>query len=161
MNLKSDMRQKNTQIKLDFHSALTGETRPVTGGATESRPTIHATESPASTNQLMEEVCERENLKQALQQVKANKEQAGRRVMGSITRFITHGMKVHGKRLPASFMLWLWAGAISRAPPATVSSNTAMLPDEFSPVTRKWPMSGPSRMTSSEGLMRYSAVCWP
>ena len=71
------MRQKNTQIKLDFHSALTGEIRPATGGATESRPTIHATESPASTHQLMEEVCERENLKQALQQVKANKGSPG------------------------------------------------------------------------------------
>src|SRR6516225_3759974 len=68
MNLRNDVRQKNTQIKLDFHSALTGETRPATGGATESRPTIHATESPASTNQLMEEVGERENLKQAVQQ---------------------------------------------------------------------------------------------
>ena len=77
MNLRNDVRQKNTQIKLDFHSALTGETRPATGGATESRPTIHATESPASTNQLMEEVCERENLKQALQQVKANKGSPG------------------------------------------------------------------------------------
>jgi len=77
MDLRNDMRQKNTQIKLDFHSALTGETRPAIGGATESRPTIHATESPASTKQLMEEVCERENLKQALQQVKANKGSPG------------------------------------------------------------------------------------
>ena len=77
MNLRNDMRQKNTQIKLDFHSARTGEIRPATGEATESRPTIHATESPASTNQLMEEVCERENLKQALQQVKANKGSPG------------------------------------------------------------------------------------
>ena len=73
MNLRNDMRQKNTQIKLDFHSVPTGEARQATGEATESRPTIHATESPASTNQLMEEVCERENLRQALQQVKANK----------------------------------------------------------------------------------------
>jgi len=77
MNLRNDMRQKNTQIKLDFHSALTGETRPATGGATELRPTIHATESPASAHQLMKEVCEGENLKQALQQVKANKGSPG------------------------------------------------------------------------------------
>src|SRR5215469_13122255 len=77
MNLRNDMRQKNTQIKLDFHSALTGEARPATGGVTESRPTVHAPESPASTNQLMEEVCEGENLKQALQQVKTNKGSPG------------------------------------------------------------------------------------
>ena len=77
MNLRNDMRQKNTQINLDFHSALAGEAQPATGEATESLPTIHVTESPASTNHLMEEVCERENLKQALQQVKTNKGSPG------------------------------------------------------------------------------------
>jgi RNA-directed DNA polymerase len=38
---------------------------------------VRAPESPASTNQLKEEVCEWENLKQALQQVKANKGSPG------------------------------------------------------------------------------------
>ena len=37
----------------------------------------NGTENPAITNRLMEEVCERENLKAALQQVKANKGSAG------------------------------------------------------------------------------------
>jgi len=77
MNLRSDMRQKNTQINLDFHSALTGETRQAREEATESLPTVHALENPASTHQLMEEVWERENLKRALQQVKANKGSPG------------------------------------------------------------------------------------
>src|ERR1700730_8344583 len=77
MNLRSDMRQKNTQIILDFHSEPTGEAREVRGEATELLPTVRAPESPASTNQLMEEVCERGNLKQALQQVKANKGSPG------------------------------------------------------------------------------------
>ena len=77
MNLGSDMRQKNTQESLDFHSAPAGETRQARREATESRSTMHTPESPASTNQLMEEVCERENLKQALQQVKANKGSPG------------------------------------------------------------------------------------
>jgi RNA-directed DNA polymerase len=71
------MRQKNTQLNLDFHSAPTDEARQASGEATESLPTVHVAESPASTNQLMEEVCERENLKQALQQVKANKGSPG------------------------------------------------------------------------------------
>ena len=71
------MRQKNTQINLDFHSALTGEARTARREATESLSTVHALESPAGTHQLMEEVCERENLKQALQQVKANKGSPG------------------------------------------------------------------------------------
>jgi RNA-directed DNA polymerase len=77
MDLRNDMRQKNTQIILDFHSEPTGEARQARGEATESLPTVRAPESPASTNQLMEEVCEWENLKQALQQVKANKGSPG------------------------------------------------------------------------------------
>ena len=77
MNLRNDMRQKNTQMNLDFHSALTGEARTARREATESLPTAHAPESPASRHQLMEEVCEQENLKQALQQVKANKGSPG------------------------------------------------------------------------------------
>src|SRR5499425_1055166 len=77
MNLRSDMRQKNTQTSLDFHSAPTGETRRATGEGTESLSTVHGPESPARTHQLMEEICERENLKQALQQVKSNKGSPG------------------------------------------------------------------------------------
>ena len=77
MDLRNDMRQKNTQLDLDFHSAPTGETRRATGEGTESLSTAHAPESPASTHQLMEEICEWENLKQALQQVKANKGSPG------------------------------------------------------------------------------------
>ena len=77
MDLRNDMRQKNTQMTLDFNSEPTGEARQARGEATESLPTMRAPESPASTNQLMEEVCEWENLKQALQQVKANKGSPG------------------------------------------------------------------------------------
>jgi len=72
MNLRNDKRQKNTQEILDFHSERTGEARPAREEATESISARHAPENPASTNQLMEEVCERENLKRALQRVKAN-----------------------------------------------------------------------------------------
>ena len=77
MNLRNDMRQTSTQMNLDFHSAPTGEARRARGEATESLSTIHAPESPVSTHQLMEEVCEQENLKRALQQVKANKGSPG------------------------------------------------------------------------------------
>jgi RNA-directed DNA polymerase len=77
MDLRNDMRQKNTQMTLDFNSEPTGEARQARGEATESLPTARVSESPASTNQLMEEVCEWENLKQALQQVKANQGSPG------------------------------------------------------------------------------------
>ena len=76
MNLRSDTRQ-NVQLTLDFRSTPTGEARKATTEAVESRQAAHAIESPASTNRLMEEVCERANLKEALRRVKANKGSPG------------------------------------------------------------------------------------
>ena len=72
MSLQDD-KQQNIQFELDFSSALTGEAREVGREETESSGAITGPESPARTNRLMEEVCERENLKAALRQVKANK----------------------------------------------------------------------------------------
>jgi RNA-directed DNA polymerase len=76
MSLDDD-KQQNIQMELDFSSALTGETRGVAGEETESLMATSGPESPARTNRLMEEVVERENLKEALRQVKGNKGSAG------------------------------------------------------------------------------------
>jgi RNA-directed DNA polymerase len=76
MNLKDD-KQQNIQIELDFSSALTGEAREAGREETESSGVTNRPESPARTNRLMEEVCERENLKAALKQVKANQGSPG------------------------------------------------------------------------------------
>jgi len=76
MNLGSDKRQ-NIQMELDFSSKPAGEAREARREVTESRPTVNEPESPASTNRLMEEVCERENLMEALRRVQANKGSAG------------------------------------------------------------------------------------
>src|ERR1035437_5778210 len=76
MNLKDD-KQQNIQMQLDFSLALTGEARETGREGTESPGARNGTENPASTNRLMEEVCERENLKAALQRVKANKGSPG------------------------------------------------------------------------------------
>ena len=76
MSLKDDT-QQNIQLELDFSSALTGEAREAGREETESSGATNGTENPASTNRLMEEVCERENLKEALRQVKANKGSPG------------------------------------------------------------------------------------
>jgi RNA-directed DNA polymerase len=76
MSLKDD-EQQNIQIELDFSSALTGEAREARREETESSGATSGTENPASTNRLMEAVCERENLKAALRQVKANKGSPG------------------------------------------------------------------------------------
>src|SRR5689334_944766 len=89
MNLRSDQRQ-NVQGELDFSSPPAGEAREARREETESTPAMHAPESPASTNRLMEEVCERENLKEALRQVKANKGSAGidRMTVGQLSDYL-------------------------------------------------------------------------
>src|SRR5262244_1726843 len=76
MSLRDD-KQQNLQLELDFSSALTGAARGVAGEETESSTATSGTESPARTHRLMEEVCERANLKEALRQVKGNKGSAG------------------------------------------------------------------------------------
>ena len=70
------MRQ-NLQGELDFSSAPRGEARQARREGAESLQAVHAIESPAGTNRLMEEVCERENLKEAPRRVKANKGSPG------------------------------------------------------------------------------------
>src|SRR5690348_6979632 len=72
MNLRSEM-QQNIQTELNFSPTAAGEAREAEREETESLSTVSDPESPASTNRLMEAVCERENLKEALRRVKANK----------------------------------------------------------------------------------------
>src|SRR5215469_15009198 len=71
-----DKRQKN-QLVLAFLEEDGGEAPKCLPEGTESSAGKRGTESPAITEQLMEEVCERENCKQALKRVKANKGSAG------------------------------------------------------------------------------------
>jgi RNA-directed DNA polymerase len=89
MDLKSDKRQ-NIQLELDFSSLPAGEACEAGREEIESPWTAHDTKSPANTNRWMEEVCERENLKQALRQVKANKGSAGidRMTVGQLSDYL-------------------------------------------------------------------------
>lgn len=72
----SDRRQKN-QLVLAFLAEDTGEAPRAVGEGTESLAAKREAESPAIGEQLMEEVCGRENCKQALSRVKANKGSPG------------------------------------------------------------------------------------
>src|ERR1035441_7135081 len=76
MSLK-DGEQQNIQMELDFSSAPTGEAREAGREETEASGATSGNQNPASTDRLMEAVCERENLKAALRQVKANKGSPG------------------------------------------------------------------------------------
>jgi len=72
----SDKRQKN-QLVLAFTEEDRGEAPKGLEEGTESLTAKRGTESPAIGEQLMEEVCGRENCKQALARVKANKGSPG------------------------------------------------------------------------------------
>src|ERR1700687_6142372 len=76
MHLEGDKRL-NLQLRLDFSSAPTGEARQAGREDIESLSVGNEPERPANANQIMEEVCERANLKEALRQVRSNKGSAG------------------------------------------------------------------------------------
>ena len=79
----SDRRPKN-QLGLAFLEESGGEAPTTSQEGTESLTAKRGAESPAIGEPLMEEVCERENCKQALARVKANKGSPG-----------VDGMRVH------------------------------------------------------------------
>ena len=72
MSLNNETRQ-NIQSNLDFSTSPTGEARGAGREGSESLRTTSVPESPARTDRMMEEIVERENLKEALRRVKANK----------------------------------------------------------------------------------------
>ena len=76
MNLEGDKRL-NIQLRLDFSSEPTGEARQAGREDIESPSVVSEPERPANTSRIMEEVCERANLKEALRQVRGNKGSAG------------------------------------------------------------------------------------
>src|SRR5271163_4972311 len=72
MSINNDMRE-NIQSDLDFSSSSMGEAQTAGREGSESLGTTSAPESPARTDRMMEEIVERESLKEALRRVKANK----------------------------------------------------------------------------------------
>src|SRR6202167_2243313 len=88
----SDKRQKN-QLVLAFLDESRSEAPRVSTEGTESLAVKRGTESPAIGEQLMEEVCERENCKQALARVKANKGSPG--VDGMTVQQLPEHLKQH------------------------------------------------------------------
>ncbi len=72
----NDRRQKN-QLVLAFPAEGGSEAPRAADKGTESFAAKRMTKSPAITERLMEEVCERENCKQALRRVKGNKGSPG------------------------------------------------------------------------------------
>src|SRR3954470_6098442 len=92
MNLEGDKRL-NIQLRLDFSSVPTGEARQAGREDIESPSVMSEPERPANTSRIIEEVCERANLKEALRRVKANKGSAG--VDGMTVGDISDYLKQH------------------------------------------------------------------
>jgi len=92
MNLRND-RRPNPQGELNFPPSPAGEAREAKWEEPESFPAVHGPERPASTNRLMEEVCERANLKEAVRRVQANKGSPG--VDGMTVDALTGYLKQH------------------------------------------------------------------
>src|SRR3974377_499387 len=88
----SDKRQKN-QLVLAFQEESRSEAPTASEEGTETLAAKRISESPAIGEQLMEEVCERENCKQALARVKANKGSAG--VDGMTVQQLPEHLKQH------------------------------------------------------------------
>src|SRR5258708_9843829 len=76
MHLEDDKRL-NLQLRLDFSSAPTGEAWQAGREDIESSSAVSEPERPANTRRIMEDVCERANLKEALRQGRSNKGSAG------------------------------------------------------------------------------------
>jgi RNA-directed DNA polymerase len=70
-------KRQKSQMKLAFGVGGRGEASEALHEGTEPFPAQRGTESPASTERLMEEVLEAENLRKALKRVKANKGSPG------------------------------------------------------------------------------------
>jgi RNA-directed DNA polymerase len=88
----SDKRQKN-QLELAFTGESRSEAPRVSAEGTESLTAKRNAENPAIGEQLMEEVCERENCRQALARVRANKGSAG--VDGMTVQQLPEHLKQH------------------------------------------------------------------
>jgi RNA-directed DNA polymerase len=70
-------RRQKSQLELAFPAESRGEAPTAVGEGTEPRVAKREAEGPAAVERLMEEVCERENLKQALRRVQANRGSPG------------------------------------------------------------------------------------
>ena len=86
-------KRQNNQLVLAFLEEDRSEAPKGLQEGTESSGGKRGTESPAITEQLMEEVCGRENCKQALARVKANKGSAG--VDGMTVQQLPEFLKQH------------------------------------------------------------------
>lgn len=121
MSLSNDMRQ-NLQSNLDFSSSTIGEASKASREEPESLQATSAPERPANTDRMMEEIVDRENLKEALQRVKANK--GGPGVDGMSVGQLAEHLKQHWPAIRSS----CWEGHTDQTGEA---GREIEIPEEF------------------------------
>jgi len=89
------------QHELAFPRRSEGEALARPAGRTEPRMATGDLESPTTDEQLIEEICERENLKKALKRVRANKGSPGidGMTVGELPRYLTKHWPTHREEL--------------------------------------------------------------
>lgn len=90
-------KQQKNQMKLAFPAEGRGEVPKAAGGGTEAVRAGYGTESPATPECLMEEVCQRDNLVRALKRVKANQGSPG--IDGMRVEELADYLKEHWPRI--------------------------------------------------------------
>ena len=90
-------KQQQNQMKLAFAAEGRGEAPKAAGEGTEAVKAWYGTESPASPECLMEEVCQRDNLVRALKRVKGNKGSPG--IDGMRVEELADYLKEHWPRI--------------------------------------------------------------
>jgi RNA-directed DNA polymerase len=90
-------KQQKNQMKLAFPAEGRGEAPKAAGGGPEAVRAGYGTESPASPECLMEEVCQRDNLVRALKRVKANQGSAG--IDGMMVEELADYLQEHWPRI--------------------------------------------------------------
>lgn len=90
-------KQQKNQLKLAFPAEGRGEAPKSAGGGAEAVRVGYGTESPASSECLMEEVCQRDNLVRALKRVKANQGSPG--IDGMKVEELADYLKEHWPRI--------------------------------------------------------------
>ncbi|MCG2772013.1 MAG: group II intron reverse transcriptase/maturase, partial [Desulfobacterales bacterium] len=90
-------KQQKNQMRLAFPAEGRGEALKAAGGGNEVVRAGYGTESPASPECLMEEVCQRDNLVRALKRVKANQGSPG--IDGMRVSELTDYLKEHWPRI--------------------------------------------------------------
>ena len=102
-------KRQNNQLRLAFDEETRSEAPQASGEGSETLTAKRISESPAINNeQLMEEVCERENCLQALKRVKSNKGSPG--IDGMTVDDLSAYLKEHWPAIPNNLL----QGLISR-----------------------------------------------